>query len=523
MVSQFLQLKLAMIRNSFRRRPAQLGGIAVVFLYATIVVIFVVGGLMVLRDSDIETARSAVVILGSFILCIYAIAPVTLGMDDALEPRKFGPLGISTTRLTANLLLLALLGLPSLLITIIAVAQTVTWARGALPTTIAIVSAALIVVTCVLASRITATIASFALASRRARDRSALIGIFLLLGLTPVVVVLTGVDWGRGGLATLGRVAGILGWTPLGAAWAAPADAAGGDVNAALLKLLIALGWAGVLFFFWRQTIAVVMIAPERRARRRTYVGLGWFELFPRTPVGVIAARTLTYWGRDARYGTSFAAIPFIPFFLVLIFLVAGFDPRSLALLPVPLICLFLGWSAHNDVAFDNTALWLHLSTSTAGRADRWGRIIPLLWLGIPVLLVGSVLSALLYGDWSVVPALVGVSASLLFSGLGISSITSARSPYPTVHPGDSPFAQPQGNAASGTVTQSLSLFGTVAVSLPTIGATIMAVNYGGAWALGGLALGIITGTLVLALGVSRGARIYNRRTSELLEFALQN
>jgi ABC-2 type transport system permease protein len=189
----------------------------------------------------------------------------------------------------------------------------------------------------------------------------------------------------------------------------------------------------------------------------------------------------------------------------------------------VPMICLFLGWSAHNDVAYDNTALWLHLSTSTSGRADRWGRIIPLLWLGIPVLVVGSILSALVFGDWEMLPALIGVSACLFLSGLGLSSIASARSPYPAVRPGDSPFAQPQGNVASGTSTQSFLLLEIIVYSLPALGAAVMALNFGGAWAIGALGLGLGIGALVLFIGVARGAKIYNRRTSELLEFALHN
>jgi ABC-2 type transport system permease protein len=239
--------------------------------------------------------------------------------------------------------------------------------------------------------------------------------------------------------------------------------------------------------------------------------------------MGVIAARTLTYWGRDSRYGATFVVLPIIPFVVVIVFLVAGFDPLTLALLPVPMICLFLGWSAHNDVAYDNTALWLHLSTSTSGRADRWGRIIPLLLLGIPVLMLGSIVSALIFGDWEMLPALIGASACLLLTGLGLSSITSARNPYPAVRPGDSPFAQPHGNVASGTVTQSLSLLGIIVFSLPAVGAAVMALNFGGGWALVALGLGLAIGILVLLVGVARGAKIYNRRTSELLEFALQN
>jgi ABC-2 type transport system permease protein len=523
MVSQFLQLKRDLLRNSLRRRPGQLGGFALAFVYAVVVVVFIVGGLVALRSLNIETSRTAVVMLGAVILCVYAVVPFTLGIDDALDPRKFELLGIPTTKLTANLAVSALIGLPSLFIVIIAGAQVFAWTRGPGPTTVALASAVLIVITAVLASRISASIAAFVLTTRRARDRSSMIGIILMLALAPVAAILAGVDWGRSGLVALGRVTDVIGWSPLGAAWAAPAAAAVGDTSEALVKLLIACAWSAVLFFVWRQVIAVLLITPERHARPRTYVGLGWFEVFPRTPMGVIAARTLTYWGRDSRYGASLAAIPFIPLVVVIVFLVAGFDPLTLALLPVPMMSLFLGWSAHNDVAHDNTALWLHLSTSTSGRADRWGRIIPLLWLGIPLLVLGSIVSALIFGNSEMLPALIGVSVCLFLSGLGISSITSAQNPYPAVRPGDSPFAQPQGNVASGTSTQSFSLLGIVVVTLPALAAAVMALNVGGVWTVGALGLGLVIGTGVLLVGVARGAKIYNRRTSELLEFSLHN
>jgi ABC-2 type transport system permease protein len=510
MVSQFLQLKRDLLRNSLRRRPGQLGGFALAFVYAVVVVVFIVGGLVALRSLNIETSRTAVVMLGAVILCVYAVVPFTLGIDDALDPRKFELLGIPTTKLTANLAVSALIGLPSLFIVIIAGAQVFAWTRGPGPTTVALASAVLIVITAVLASRISASIAAFVLTTRRARDRSSMIGIILMLALAPVATILAGVDWGRSGLVALGRVT-------------APAAAAVGDTSEALVKLLIACAWSAVLFFVWRQVIAVLLITPERHARPRTYVGLGWFEVFPRTPMGVIAARTLTYWGRDSRYGASLAAIPFIPLVVVIVFLVAGFDPLTLALLPVPMMSLFLGWSAHNDVAHDNTALWLHLSTSTSGRADRWGRIIPLLWLGIPLLVLGSIVSALIFGNSEMLPALIGVSVCLFLSGLGISSITSAQNPYPAVRPGDSPFAQPQGNVASGTSTQSFSLLGIVVVTLPALAAAVMALNVGGVWTVGALGLGLVIGTGVLLVGVARGAKIYNRRTSELLEFSLHN
>ena len=360
-------------------------------------------------------------------------------------------------------------------------------------------------------------------ATRRARDLSGLLGIVILVALSPVVIVLAGVDWGGIGLRVLSDVAAVVAWTPLGAAWAIPAHAAAGDIPAALLALVIALAWIGVLFIVWRALVAATLTTPVRQAQARTYVGLGWFDVFPRTPTGAIAARSLTYWVRDARYSTSLLVIPLIPIFMIVALLIAGMNLQALALLPVPVMCLFLSWSVHNDVAFDNTALWLHLSTSTSGRADRWGRVIPVLVVGVPLIIVGSFVSAWVFGQWIVFASLVGVSSSILFAGLGLSSIMSARFPYPAVRPGDSPFAQPQGSSSPAGPIQAVSFFAIVALSFPALTFAVLGLLYGDAWHYASLATGLLLGLAALFGGLAIGARVYNRRTSELLEFLLQN
>ncbi len=87
------------------------------------------------------------------------------------------------------------------------------------------------------------------------------------------------------------------------------------------------------------------------------------------------------------------------------------------------------------------------------GRADRIGRLFPALVLGIPVVILGSFVSADLYGESDVVGGLIGVSSALLFAGLGFASLISARFPYPVPQPGDSPSSsrsrrQPRGRRA---------------------------------------------------------------------------
>ena len=523
MVAHVLRLKLTLLGNSFRRSPWQIAGLVLGILYGVSTAVFIVGGLIALRFFDVDVARSASVVLGALITVIFTVLPLALGVDDTLDPRKFGLFGIRTTKLSFVLAVGALVSVPAVVITAIALGQLVTWSRDGLAEFLAILGMVLIIVTCILSARISTSLAAFLLATRRARDLAAVFGIIAFVAISPLIAVLASIDWRTRGLEVLGDVADVVGWTPLAAAWAAPADAATGDPAAAFAKLAIAIAWVLVLVGIWRLLVGLMLLTPERRPHARTYVGLGWFDWFARTPTGAIAARSITYWFRDPRYGTSLAVIPIIPIFMVAALAVAGVDLKMLALLPLPVMCLFLSWSIHNDVAFDNTAIWLHMSTSTLGRADRWGRLIPVLVVGVPLIAIGSVLSIWFNGDWTLLPSLVGVSTSILLCGLGLSSIMSARFPYPAVRPGDSPRSQPQGGSAPAGTIQAGSLLGILGLSAPAIAAAILGLVFGAGWHYLALGVGVGFGLVVLFAGAAIGARMYDRRTSELLVSATRN
>jgi ABC-2 type transport system permease protein len=186
-------------------------------------------------------------------------------------------------------------------------------------------------------------------------------------------------------------------------------------------------------------------------------------------------------------------------------------------------MCLFLGWAVHNDIAYDSTAFWTHVSANTSGVDDRWGRLVPALFVGIPLVLLGSLITVLITGGWNTLPALVGLSACVLLVALGISSVMSAGFPYPAVHPGDSPFAQPQAAGTAGSVVQSLSFFATILLAAPVVGLVVLGMLFDPVWYWAALGGGLFIGTVALYVGVHWGGRIVRRRAPELLAFTLQN
>lgn len=519
MVAQFLRLKLSLLGNTFRRSPVQLVGVILGLLYGLALSSAVTGALFALRVATPEIARVIVVVFGSLIVLAFLLLPLAFGVDDTLDPRRFSLMGIPTTRLAYSLAAAACVSVPTLVVTIFAIAQIVTWSRGAVPVLFAILAAVIIVPTCVLASRVSTALAASFLSSRRARDASGIVLVAVLAATAPLIAVLATVDWGSQALPALRRIAAVLAWTPLGAIWSVPGDAAVGQPGIAALKLLIAVAFLAVLAVAWRALVAMMLVKPERFTSGKVYTGLGWFQTLPGTPLGAIAARSLSYWGRDARYRVTLAVIPVVPIIMIVALLVAGVPPTIIAWIPVPVMCLFLGWTVHNDVAHDSSAFWVHVSANTRGIDDRFGRVVPALFIGIPLVILGSLITAVVAGGWAIVPGLIGLSACVLLVGLGISSVISAGFPYPAVHPGDSPFAQPQAAGATGSIVQSLSLFATLVLVAPVL-ALIVFVPGSGPLALG---VGVAIGVLVFVGGLGWGGRIVNRRAPELLAFTLQN
>jgi ABC-2 type transport system permease protein len=522
-VEQLLRLKLRLLGNAFKRSPWRIVALVLGLSAGLGISILVVTGLISLRFAPVDGAARGVEVFGAFIILGFVLVPLIFGVDDVLDPRNFSLFGIPTSRLATSLLVGALISIPALAMTLISLAQVVTWARTPLSVILAIVGVPVIVATCLLCSRVSITVATFVLSSRRSRDSAGLLGFVALSAFVLVFVLIYRTNWLANGALVLDRIARIASWTPFGAVWAAPAQAAGGNIGTALLQELIALAFLALLWLAWRQLVGLLLVTQPRESTSRRYHGLGVFRVLPSTPAAVIAERSFTYWIRDARYHASLLVIPVIPFLVMVPFLVIEVPTNVLALFPVPIMALFLGWSIHNDTSYDNTAIWLHIVSATPGRADRLGRVVPPLVVGIPLLVIAAVICAPLYGEWSLLPALIGVGLGLLFTGLGLSSVGSALFPYPAVRPGDSPFAAPQAVGTASALIQSLAFAVTIILALPTLAFAAIALWHHGLWTWGALVLGLVLGGLFLWLGVYLGGRIFDRRAPEILSASVRN
>jgi ABC-2 type transport system permease protein len=218
----------------------------------------------------------------------------------------------------------------------------------------------------------------------------------------------------------------------------------------------------------------------------------------------------------------SIVMVPLAPVIFIIAFSIVGVPMEYLGLAPVPLMCLFLGWSLHNDTAYDSTAIWLHIVSGVRGTADRFGRLVPVLVLGVVVIGLGSALTVFLLDDWRSLPSLIGVSTVLLLSGLGIGSVTSARFPYPAVKPGDSPFQQPQSTGSLSSLVQSITMFGSLIVAAPAVAFALLGVFADPSWHLAAFLSGTVLGLVVIVAGVWLGGRVFDRRGPEILAAAIR-
>ena len=523
MVEQLLRLKLRLLGNAFRRSPWRIVGLLLGLGSALGLSIFVMSLLVGARLLSPSVAAAPVEVFGAVVTLGFVVVPLVFGVDDVLDPRRFSLYGIPTSRLATALAISALIGIPAIAMTLIGLAQIVTWSRGPLPVILALIGVPVIVATCLLCSRVSTGVAAFVLSSRRSRDSAGLLGFVLLAIFAFVFIVFLNTNWQQHALSILTGIARVASWTPFGAVWAAPADASAGNFGLALLRELIALVFLGLLWLAWRTLVKYMMVTQPRSAEARSYHGLGLFRVLPVSPTSVIAERSFTYWIRDARYHASLLVIPVVPFLFMVPLLIIGIPGNILALIPVPIMALFLGWSVHNDTAYDHTAIWLHIASGTRGRADRFGRILPPLVVGVPLLVIASIICAPLYGDPGILPALLGIGLGLLFTGLGLSSVGSAQFPYPAVRPGDSPFAAPQSVATASSLIQGLSFFVTIVLTSPALYFGALALFVPSYWAWASLAAGLVLGVLFLWLGIVWGGRIFDRRSPEILGASMRN
>jgi ABC-2 type transport system permease protein len=516
-VATIVTLKWLLLRNGLRRSTPQQVGLILAGLSGLGVLVVLLAGLITLRVAvPVDDARTAVVIGGSALMVGWMAMPIiAFGADETLDPARFATLAVPRRQLVLGLLVSSLVSVPAAVTAILGLATIITWSRSVLAVGVALVAAVVAVLTCVALSRVSST--AFSAMSRNRRTRESV----------PVLMALVAVALWVGGASVMerlsapglpSRIADVLGWTPLGLAWSAPADIVDGLIVSGLLRLTLAVIVLLVAVFAWESLLWSAVVNPRGTSAAPSAArdeGLGWFGRMPASPTGAVAARSIVSWRRDPRYVTAGALMILLPLALALPALTGRGSMWTLAMAPTA--GFMLGWSTHNDIAYDGTAFWTHVATGVSGRADRIGRLVPTAMAASVLLPAYTILGCGLTGRWSLWPALFGIGLGFLLTGFGVANVMSALQPYPVPGPGENPFGAPPGSSALMVVVQAVAGAAVFLLNLPLVVVGVGALM-GQVW-LSWLCLGlaVVLGSGALVLGTWMGARIYQRRTPELL------
>lgn len=515
MVAHLLRLRFRLLLNGFTRSTWALVSAVVGLAWGLFVLVGLVAGMIALSFTEPLWAWTVSVIAGSATLLGWIVLPLLMrGLDQSLSVEKLRIFPLPPRRLLVALLVVGLLGVPGLVTLFVALSTTLSWFGEPAALIAAPFAAVFGVITCVTASRAFESVGASLAAGRRYREVMGVLVFVPLILLGPIIAVLgSSIDTPSEDLPAL---AGVLSWTPLGAAWSIPGDLALGRPLEALAKAGIAAATLAVLLLLWRHSLATLLVSPARASGGSgSAKGLGAFAWYPATPTGAIAARTTVYWMRDPRYGGSLIMLPLLA--VIAVFLAfTGSDWFLSALGPV--IAATLAITLCAEVSYDGTAFASHLSSGVSGVADRAGRVITLGIIAIPLVVVATVVPLLVLGRGHDIPALLGIGLGLLLTGFGVSSIASARFLLPVPAAGESPFKTPPGSTFSSQLGMYAAWFIVFGLSAPELALGIAAVITGQPL-LGMLALvvGVVLGTVLMVVGVRQGGALLERRGPELL------
>ncbi|MDQ4502075.1 transporter [Sinomonas sp. ASV322] len=518
MVAHLITLKVVLLRNGLRRSVGQLVGLIIGALYGLGVLALAISGLIALRLADADLARTILVVAGSALVAGWALAPIVVsGVDLTLDPARFALFPIPLPKLLLGQAAAGLIGIPGACTALALAATTVTWARGPAPFAAAALSAVVALALCVVISRLVASAATELATSRRFREASRLILMVPLMLLGPIIA------FAARGIETyvtvFKAVAGVLGWTPLGAAFAAPASFAAGDAPEGFAQLAVAAASLALSAWVWSRALARALVTPASRASSKSLPaarrGLGAFGWMPQTPAGAIAARSLTYWIRDPRYGAALILVPLIP--VLLFFSSVQRHNSEVFLLSGPIAAFLLAWSLSTDVSYDSTAFSLHLVAGVRGREDRWGRALALMTFALPAALVITLVPFIVTGRWDLLPGYLGLALGVLLSGAGLASTVSARFTVAVPLPGESPFKRSPGNRMQTLLVQLGGMIGLGILVVPEIVLVVLSAVTGAAgfgWAALGVGLGL--GGALFVGGILLGGAWLERRGPEV-------
>lgn len=536
MVAHLVRLRWTIVVHQLRRDWWRLLFVIAGAIWSLSIVPSVIAASIAIAGEPYDTRRDALVLIATVIGTGWVAVPLlATGVDDALDPVRFGPWGISAQRLMPGLTAAAFTTVPAVFFLAVAVVLGLAWrgaASGPWVLVAGLIGAILTAVSWVFAARVATLWAVRLLARRAAKWIVAMI----------VCAGIAGLAWAAGRVGDVGvegvlegdlsRVIEALGWSPAAAGFAAPAALVEADAAAAWARLGVQAAWVGVLWLAWSDGVAHALTHPVSRSaslpkRSDALIRLVMSRPFARiahgrrlshaAPVAAIAMRTARSWRTDPRYVTQAVGAVVVPSIVAAV-AIAGADSTGVWLVAAPIaLAVSIGWGRHNDLAYDASALWLDIVSGVRGRVVLVGRLIGTAVWSVPAVTAAVLVCVGLSHRWDIAPAAVASALGVLGASLSVASLTSVLIAYPVPAPGESPFGQSSGAIGASLAGQVVSSLATgivvPLVSLPLLAAVV----WGGWWHVLAVAVGLLCAAVVPGLACRGAGRIYDARSAQLL------
>lgn len=517
MVATVVKLRFRALANNLARNPWQLVGFIFGVIWACGALFTAFAGAMGLVTFGMQDVARVVAVLGGSLLVLgWALGPVLVaGMDSTVDAERLAPFPLTQSDVQRSLFAVSATGVAGIATTLVALVSIILWLPNPVAAVVAAPMALLGVITCVVAARFTTTLAAGLGANRRWREASGTLLLMVAIFIGPILAGVTLVFSQGGDLAQrFGQIAGVVGWTPLGAAWAVPGDVADGQWLALLGRVILAVAVVSLLWWGWGRALARSVVAGRGGGGRVKVEGLGWFGRTPATPVGGTFARAITAWLRDPRYSRQLLLVPLFPVVMALVPSMDGWPLRLSAVI----VALVLVLATYTDVSYDGTGFALVLATGIRGRDDRAGRMLAAAAIGIPALLVVAIVVAAVTQGFDLLPVTLGVGFAVLLGGYGVTAVSSALLVTPVPQAGDNPFKSVPGQTFVSGLMVFVVLAAIGVVGLPAmILAGVSLVTGSALWSWVTLAVGVLGGAALAYAGVIVGGRIFDRNAPALL------
>lgn len=510
MVAALLRLRFRVLANTLARNPTQLIAVIVGSTSTLLVLLFVLAVQLRASREPPEAIQVMLVVGGSVVVLGWLVVPLMFdGVDRTLDPVKLARFPIPTSRLMLAMFVVGVAWVPGTATVLAALGTAIAWMSQPPIAALAVITGLVGVATCVVGSRVTTTAVGMLLGGRGAAR----------VGIAAIVVVVLAVPLaaallqdapavGTGLFSRITAVIEVLGWTPFGAVWSIPGRVALGDMAGAAIASGVATVTLLALLGLWRLVLGVsLQVRGEGPSRAIGGGRLGALGVFPSTPTGAIAARSLTYWFRDARLTRQLILIPVLPALLLMWWMLFHID--AIAFVIGPVVASLLPLSTFAGLSYDGTAFAAELAAGVRGVHDRLGRAIALLVIALPATVIVQVAVSVIIGRVAELPAMLGLALGTLLASVGVVSVSSARVAVPVAPAGRNPFSSQPGSATVSILGSYVVTAATGVLALPVTALAIAALATGSV-ALGWAALGVATvlGAAVALGGVVVGGRL---------------